>query len=237
MSQINLINYSIVDEMLLPPLLRTPMMVTWANAKSAPLQWLHDKIFVNGYIDGDAATPNYINGATYSPGDKVIYHDRVVYMNTATASGIAPALPHNRFWWEVYNPSYIGALERSRINSQKIVLTMEINKYFQCTGIYFINNNITGAPSPFVMGNLGQYSSTMHHSSTMAQDGYMGNDPYFLLQGKNCFTVYVPIAVANSLTFEAYDTAPTMTLNRENIIRSFVNKYNLAGILYNIHSY
>jgi hypothetical protein len=56
----------------------------------------------------------------------------------------------------------------------------------------------------------------------------MGNAPTYIVNAYD-YTINVPIAIFNTLG--------TTTTNKENTIRQFADKYNLAGMNYNIITY
>ena len=223
--------FSQIDEQLTPPMLRNPIYVSWINALHTPVQYLHNEIFQNGYLDGATAS-NYSNSATYTPTNLVVYTDRAVWINAATCSGITPSIANPTYWTQ-YNDNYIGANERLKYNSQKILFQYALNRWFQCSGIWIHNNIVSPNPTPFVMGQTSQYSSYMGNSSTLTKY-YMGNSPFFPNPTTNDFTINVPITVANALTNETPDVAPNISAKRQAIIKSFADQYVIAGILYNI---
>jgi hypothetical protein len=67
----------------------------------------------------------------------------------------------------------------------------------------------------------------MPNSSINSVD-YMGNMPTYIT-GTFDFTINVPL--------DLFDTLGTTTTNKENTIRQFADKYNLAGTTYNVITY
>ncbi len=192
-------------------------MLAWGKVLSKPLQYLRDLIFED-YANGS----NYLlydNSTVYVIGDRIFYLDRGVYECILATLG---NLPTDTTYWRKINDNYIGVRERILYNAQKMTFEWGLNRWFICSGIYITNNSL--ALSGFLMGETGEYSSTLVN---IANPSYLIND--FVLGGIYSYTIYVPTAVFNSLG--------TTNTERENIIRSFADNYNLAGMLYNVVPY
>lgn len=248
-TQSYIISYSLQDELLLPPQLRKPKMVSYLNSISYPLQWLHDITWVDSFSDG-FTYPLYSTSSTYYPGlgntigDRVIYKDRGVYECIATCSNIDPIKLGSNYW-ELISDNYIGARERVLYNSQKVLFEYALNKWFQTGvltipysgGIYIINNEIPS--TSFLMGLSGEYSTPMTDTTvTQIQWGYLAHSPYNPMPSTDNFTIFVPIAVAQQIdpagnTYSIPDISP----NANTIIRSFADTIKLAGMIYNIKTY
>lgn len=210
------IDTDFVGEQLTPPDLRKTKMLAWLKVLLNPLSNLFNINFLD-YKIGNSYT-NYDNSTTYNFGDIVLYTDKSTYQCiVSTSVGVNPLNATN---WIKINDIFIGSDERVRYNAQTILFNYLLNRYFQTTGIY-IANNLTEDNS-FVMGNSGEQSSVMTNNS-IYQENYLGNtytyQPYD-------FTIFVPSAFYASLGSEA-----------DNLIRNIADKYNLAGIVYNIDTY
>ncbi len=118
---------------------------------------------------------------------------------------------------------FIGASERIKYSSQKLLFEYALNKSLFTTGIY-IENNFIASDVVFLMGNSGEVSSLMPNSS-VNQIHYLGNTPNYVTD-TNDFTIYVPTIWYASLG----------TYN-EQLIRNIADKYVLAGITYNVTAY
>lgn len=219
MYQIYIISFSLVWEQLTPPMLRDAIFLNWGTVLTKPLQRLYEIIF-GVYANGSTDLP-YDALTAYVVGDKTVYTDRGVYECIAPSTG---NLPTDTTYWVKISENYIGIRERCNYSSHKILFEYGLNRWFQCTGIY-IGNNVT-TTSSFVMGATGQYSSAMWNSGG-ASTNFMTNNYY--VPSSNNYTIYVPIAVYNALASNNTD--------RTNIIRSFADKYTLAGIQYNVTTY
>lgn len=213
------VTYSFLWEMLYPPILRKAIQLAWGAVIEFPMQWLHNAIFTN-YTNG-ATDPTYSNVTAYVKGDRVIFTNRGQYEAIVATTGNDPT--DTAFWIKV-NDNYTGIRERAVWNSQKIIFEDSLNKNFQTTGI-FINNNIKIINS-FLMGNTGELSSLMPNDS-INQIDYMGNT--FTPSTIGDYTIFVPLAKFNSLAGNNTD--------RENIIRSFADVYNLAGMTYQVETF
>lgn len=213
------ISFISIWESLTPPLLRKDIIYAWGSVLVAPLQYLYEIIF-NEYTDGSNAF-DYVGATAYVVGDKVIYTDRGVYECIVNSTGNAPT---DTTYWKKIADNYIGIRERIKYTSQKMTFEYSLNRWFQTTGIYITNTSTT--TSSFLMGQTGEYSSVMPASSAYQQnfltEGYVVPSAYN-------YTIYVPVAKFNSLA--------TNDTDRENIIRAFADRYNLAGMIYNVQKY
>jgi hypothetical protein len=222
MFDIYIIQFSLLWEKLYPPHLRKTLHLAWGVVVVSPLQSLRDLIF-NDYANGSTVS-RYDNATAYVVDDIVYYTDRGLYKCIGATTG---NIPTDTTYWNKILDNYIGARERIKYNSRKIIFEYALNRWFDVPSanpqIYITNNNIYG--TAFLLGETGEYSSTMANLST--------NQNYFLGNSYNynsfAFTIYVPLAVFNAL-----DNNNT---NRENIIRSFADKFVLSGMSYNVLTY
>lgn len=191
-------------------------MLAWGAVLTAPIQTLHDLIF-NEYADGSNAFP-YNNATSYVVGDEVIYTDRGVYQCIVNSTG---NLPSDAAFWALISDNYIGVRERIKYSSQKLTFEFGLNRWFQATGIFITNNDSTS--TTFTMGETGEFSSFMPNSDRYQKD-YLTND--YLVPTTNNYTINVPVAV--------FDPLASNDTDRENIVRDFADKYNAAGMIYNV---
>lgn len=222
MYDIYIIQFSLLWEKLMPPLLRKALHLAWGSVVVAPLQSLRDLIF-NDYANGSHYDA-YDNSTAYVVGDIVYYTDRGVYKCIEATTG---NIPTNITYWFKMLDNRIGARERIRYNSQKILFEYALNRWFDVPSadpqIYIQNNNIYG--TAFLLGGSGETSSTMADNYVF-QNYYLGNSYTY---ESDDFTIFVPLAVFNAL-----DSNNT---NRENIVRGFADNYVLAGMTYNVATY
>lgn len=222
MYDIYIIQFSLLWEKLMPPLLRKVLHLSWGSVVVAPLQSLRDLIF-NDYANGSNYNA-YDNATAYVIGDIVYYTDRGVYKCIEATTG---NIPTNTTYWFKMLDNRIGVRERIRYNSQKILFEYALNRWFDVPSadpqIYIQNNNIYG--TAFLLGGSGETSSTMADNYVF-QNYYLGNSYTY---ESDDFTIFVPLAVFNAL-----DSNNT---NRENIVRGFADNYVLAGMTYNVATY
>jgi hypothetical protein len=219
-------NTSTISGWLLPPVLRQLKHLAWLRVLLSPVQTLWQLIFEDysvgtAYQDWDAITG-------FALGSRVRYSDLGNYecINPAGAFG-AIQYPLNTVYWRKIQDNYIGIDERIKYNSQIIILEYALNRWFMNTApndlIYIETNVVT---NQFLLGGSSQTSGTMANNSAY-QPYFMGNT-YSATQYD--FTVYFPIALFNGLP-------PTLNADKEKMIRNVVDKYNLAGMNYDIQTF
>ena len=229
MSNIFNINFSGLTTQLTPPILRNSKMLAWFKALSQPLQ-INNGLF-NDYISGSTYSA-YSSSITYSATNRVIASDRAVYEALSGNTGISP-ITGTTYWINV-NDDAIGAEERSKYNAQIIDLEWALNRLYQQTTLptnplywsganhtnqIYIENILIQTPS-FLLGNSGGVSSYISNSSANASS-WIPN--HFSGLSQTEFLVNVPLAIWTGTTVP--------------IIRSYVDRYNLAGISYSATSY
>lgn len=217
------VNY--ISEKLVPPSLRGVKMLAWLRVILKPLQSQWNNVF-DDYATGSGYA-QYDVSLSYVRTDRVIFSNKSVYECILDATAGIP--PDDSVYWVKINDIFIGANERLKYNSQKIVFEYALNKYFQIpvSPFIYITNNFVVADNVFVMSNSGLTSSVMPLNSAY-QINFLGLVPAYATS-VNDYTIYVPLAVYNALG--------TNAINRENAIRQFADKYNLAGIQYNVIAY
>lgn len=222
MYDIYIIQFSLLWEKLMPPILRKSLHLAWGSVVVAPLQRLRDLIF-NDYANGSHYDA-YDNSTAYVIGDIVYYTDRAVYQCIENSTGNLPT--DTNYWFKLLD-NRIGVRERIKYNSQKVLFEYALNRWFDVPSadpqIYIQNNTIYG--TAFLLGQTGAYSSTMPRSS-VHQLYYLGNSYDYR---SDAFTIFVPVAVFNALASNNTD--------RENIIRNFADNYVLAGMIYSVVTY
>jgi hypothetical protein len=208
---------------LLPPDKRPNTFVKWIYSLLKPSEYNDARIFTDYKVG--AVYPVYI-AATYSKFQRVIF-GQSVYESIIDSNTTAPP---NATGWRVYQDSFIGVDERLTYNHQKISLEWGLNKRFGTTfrqpnlvSDIYITTNVVVNP-PFIVGGDEPISSVT----------YRTNSTEFIINNYSFgnffnFTIYVPVAVFNALSSNASA--------REPIIRNFVDRYNSAGITYNVVTY
>jgi hypothetical protein len=205
---------------LLPPDKRSSTIVAWIKQLYKPLQQSHYALFVS-YKTGSTA-PQWTAG-TYAYRERVIY-GQTVYESLTDGN---TAIPTDTNYWRVYQDSFIGVDERLTYNHQKLVLQYALNTRFGTTfnqpptlSDIYITTNAPGA-GVFVVGASEGESSTVYAdvSSEYVINSYSFSNFYN-------FTINVPVAVYTALGSAA-----------DSVIRGFVDRYNSAGVTYNIVTY
>jgi hypothetical protein len=210
---------------LAPPDKRRPIFIKWVQSLLSQNQKLHTKIFID-YKTG-ATYANYVPSTPYAAGALVIYgesvYESLVNANTTT--------PDDATKWRIYQNSFIGVDERITYNHVKLSLEYALNKRFQTTfnqppliSDIYITTNSKGI-NPFIVADTEAESSPSYRdgSTEFIVNSYTVGATFYN------FTVYVPLAVYNGVS--------TSAAARENIFRTFINRYNTIGINYNIQTY
>jgi hypothetical protein len=219
------INFNILVQQLIPPLLRKPIEIAWLKSLGKPLQYNNDNFIT--YISGSTFNP-YNNSVSYTSGSTVTYIDRCEYSNISGSTGI---IPTDINYWVKLNDNYIGAIERSKYNAQRYLYEYALNRWFlvpnTTTSTVFSpsNNNIyiqttTASTQSFLMGQTGPYSSNMTNNGIYSTS-FMTNN--YITPSSYDYTVYVPNYI--------------YTANTESTIRSFCDTLNISGMMYNVLSY
>jgi len=221
------INYALAWSNLLPTTKRKTKMLAWGTALLKPLQWLRD-LFFGDYADG-ASYALWAYFVYYNQGDRVVGLNKRVYEALIATppfpSAFFPDTNNTTYWIEVTD-NFIGVRERAKYNSEIIVLEYALNKWYRVPTsdpqIYIANNNVA---SGFLMG------ASSATSSVMAADSYYSTSYMGLTYTPVAydFTVFVPVVL--------FATLGSTLANRENNVRSFVDKYKLAGLQYDIQTF
>lgn len=233
---------------MLPPDKRTPVMQQWVKALLSGMAWLNGNVLVNYPNPSGITYGVFIPSSSYSPGD-IVYYRYALYERLYSDNYIAGTLPTDTDHFAPILPVFIGVNERLCYNGTTLTLTWALNKYFNTTfrqpasaygqtplsDIYIVNFN-SGAQS-FIVGAVESDSSAVAGtiSSGFVIDT-LTNDPL------SDFAIYMPQGVFNLIDDLPEPTGTgitgsTLVNGREKIIRSFVDKYIVAGVNYSIHTY
>ena len=216
----------IVGEQLMPPVLRTDKQLSWINTLTAHVQNLWYLIFEDYRVG--SVYPNFNIATTYDLGNRIIWDDKCIYEATSvTILGVGQSFsgvyPNNTVFWTKVNDIFIGSDERVKYSAQKLLFEYALNKFFISSGIY-ITNNFIDVGDVFVMDTDSTESSVMPLDSFYQED-YMDLTATYASSIYD-YTIFVPIADYTSLGSSA-----------NAIIRTFADKYNLAGMQYDIQTY
>lgn len=208
----------IVGEQLTPPVLRTAKQLSWINTLTAAVQNLWYLIFEDYRVG--SVYPDYGFFTQYYVGDRVLFADKSIYECISNSLNIS-CLDTTK--WVKVNDIFIGSDERVKYSAQKLLFEYALNKFFISSGIY-ITNNFIDVGDVFVMDTDSTESSVMPLDSFYQED-YMDLTATYA-SGIYDYTIFVPIADYTSLGSSA-----------NAIIRTFADKYNLAGMQYDIQTY
>jgi hypothetical protein len=224
----------IVAEQIAPPTLRQSKFLAWLYVITKPVQSLWDFAF-NGYKDGstfdydlDDTFLFFPIGFVFTKGDVIKYSKGIyVCIETFSFTGTIDLTKFNKL-----QDNFLGVEERIKYNSQKILFEYAMNTWFSVPNSYipnpiFITNNFIQSETIFLMGGSSETSSVMPNNSVYSVD-YMGNVPAYIATTFD-FTINVPL--------DLFNTLGTNAANKENTIRQFADKYNLAGTTYNVITY
>ena len=208
----------IVGEQLTPPVLRTTKQLAWINTLTAAIQNLWSLIFEDYRVG--SVYPDYGFFTQYYVGDRVLFADKSIYECISNSLNIS-CLDTTK--WVKVNDIFIGSDERVKYSAQKLLFEYALNKFFISSGIY-ITNNFIDVGDVFVMDTDSTESSVMPLDSFYQED-YMDLTATYA-SGIYDYTIFVPIADYTTLGSSA-----------NAIIRTFADKYNLAGMQYDIQTY
>jgi hypothetical protein len=219
------INYNQKAIELLPPDKRSGSMIQWAQSLFKEVQYNRDALLTDYKVG--SSYPSYSSMATYAKFDRVIYgqsvYESLVSGNTAT--------PTDATKWKIYQDYFIGVNERITYNHCKLVLEFALNRRFYTTfrqppsvsDIYITTNAPT--TNVFVVGAIESKSSIVYTDRSLE---FVINSYTFGTTFYN-FTVYVPTAV--------YNAVGSTENVRQNTFKNFIDKYNTAGLIYNVVTY
>lgn len=218
----------------LPPKKRLPIFKAWVKTLVNPLQVLYNTMF-GTFKDGNNA-PIWDAFTFYNVGDQVKYIDKAIYQCLVAGSDV----PSQSDSWFKIQEKFVGIEPRCKYNAQHLLFEWALNEWFGTTFV-----NVPGA-SDIYIDNFASGSNVFYVGLTSIDSSeavFANGEAFRFVQAINItntgseFDIYVPIAVANALTNEPPDTAPSISANRENIIRQIADLYAYAGINYQVITY
>ncbi len=223
-------NFDKFTKALLPIDKRTLTHVHFLEALNSQNKWLN--LNLNEYIYGVTYSV-FTSSATYSLYQRVnggIVNNHLIYESIATTHSGQPLT--NTSYWQYVNNNFIGASERSFYMDQKMTFEYALNRQFQTN--FKQNNSAT---------------QSLTHSDIYLQDAAV-QIPSFVVgitenQSSDVFDIFSTGYVINTLTFypdqQFNINIPLTVLNQipgtESGVRNFADKYNIAGIYYNVKPY
>lgn len=216
------------------PILRKAKHTAWLNILVSPLmkvgEWWDKRLSGSSYPVFNGATDYAIYGT--------VQYGRASYWCIETPpTGLYPLPTDPTYWYKILD-DYIGLDERSKYSAQKVMLEYALNRRFSPltitppfgptpVSIYIQNNQIN---TPRILWCAPKSTNTLSwiapKSSTRLWYTTYGSPT---LTAQYNFTIYVPAAI-----YAAIDPTP---LQADYLISQEVDRYNTAGIKYNIQSY
>ncbi len=229
MSSIYDFNAYYLKEKNMPPELRTPKRLAWLDVLVRVIQKKHEEAFANSNSFKTGFSLLFWDFFTsYNIGDQV----RVGiarYENLKPGSGVFPV--GNTDDWLLLDTDFIGTDIRSKIYAGKMSLEYILNLYF--------NNTFQNLPPIYIQTQGSAYPTMMMNNNSQPFLNYMPSNS--LLQqfympsvstysnGAVNFIVYVPNAIFQNLGATLAD--------QKNTVRNIVDRYNTAGITYDVLPY
>ena len=222
------VNYYLKTVEAMPVNKRKPRYITWLFSLVSPLVWLRNVVF-DVYKAGNSY-PKYTAGI-YSKGERV-YYAKSIYESLIDSNTDAPTVNT----WLKISDNFIGVNERVLFRSEKIVFEYALNKWFNTDAEPCVWSNIAGASTIYITNNsittgffrvgtsqdLSSYVGFELSSEPIGNDGGVTTVQY-------SYTINLPTSVWTALGSD--DDI------REQTIRNFADKYNVAGLFYNIITY
>ena len=206
---------------------RLSKWVNWLIVLITPIQWLRDKL-INYFKVGDLSIAQWSNSATYAKDDIVEYLYKT-YISLQDSNTDLPTSGN----WELITNNWIGIDNRVLFTANKGTFEYALNMYFRghwCalapTGgaDIWIETNILEVGS-FRVGYLGEQSSNVGRDKSSEPIAYEPAE----LGDQYAFTIWVQ----EDLWADLANTNE----ERESIVRQFADRYNIAGLYYNILQY
>jgi hypothetical protein len=166
--------------------------------------------------------------------------------NSNSAAALAWLIPDpdSGNYWVKIQDNFIGANERALYSASRLVFEYALNKWFfttfrQPSSDDTVHSDIYIKPNVrlndlLYMGPAGNGYNYIPPLSPMATP-YVGLSS--LLANNFDFTIFFPVGNYNDLDAEPDVIATNNTTQRDNIVRSFADKINAAGMIYNITTY
>lgn len=227
------LNTDYVSEKLMPPELRKENRLAWMRVLLAGLKKKHKDIFnyTNSFSSG-ISIDWYDSAVAYVPGD----YARVGIARYECLAACTGEFPVNNpdFWYKTVT-DFVGTDARKNFYAGKMTLEFVLDLYLQQPNptfsytyqpIYIATQG--NANSTFMLNNnVSPYLNYMPTSSNFQQN-YLANVSTYSAGAVN-FIVYVPALL--------YAVLGTTNADRTNTVRSVVDKYNTAGMTYDVTTY
>lgn len=219
------VNFKQIGPQLLPPDKRGKRLTAYLGSLLSPLQWIRD-LWYGDYRKGSTGLP-WLSTTTYAAGDRSVYKGSAY---ESLSSGNLNHLPTDPIYWMKVQKNFIGIEERLMYNGNTLIFTYAINKYFGTT--FRQPNNVSDI---YITVNVKPPQVfTVGYSEAGSSKVYAYKSSEFIIDDYH-YANYVNMSIlVPSAVFTALDSDP---LNREKIIRSFADRYIIAGVIYKIETY
>jgi len=182
---------------------------------------------------------SFFSPKTFSLGERMIFVDKAIYEAIDSVTGTTYTTGvfniSNHYFIKVQD-NFIGLIERTKTNSQTLLFESILNQWFNTSFNYptttndiYIATNV-GSNNSFVFG-VNESESSNVSVTDLQQDSFIDTA---ILISTSTFTIYFPLLDYDVLS---PDEPSGTTVTKDNIVRSFVDKYVCAGISYTITTY
>ncbi len=210
---------------------QTPIFLAYLQALGTPMQYLNNEFFQ--FVNGCTAS-FYATSSTYNYGDIVkgnINVNNNVFISI-TSSNHNNGLT-NSSYWNLYNNTWIGALESAHYTSNKMTFEWALNRQFNTT--FRQNTGVTGsALSDIYINDRPIFFTTWYMAIGTLGSGFWGtgdrDSTWIAINGTfsgdaTNFTINIPTAVFSSF------------IGGTQTVTNFADKINSAGLSYTIGLY
>ena len=220
-----------VTEKNVPPDLRKPVRLALLRVLNYGLKKKYNEIFgpLNSYANGDYVYP-WSTLTTYNQGDNVSVG--IERWECMAASSLGEFPKNNTDVWHKISDDFLGCNKRVNIYAGKMSMEYFLNLYlnnvsFAIIPLVYIATQTNATPTMMLNNNVAPYLNYMSNNPVF-QATYMASVSTYTTSAVN-FIVYVPSALFYTLGSTFADC--------QNVVRGFVDKWNTAGITYDVQPY
>lgn len=221
-----------VAEKYIPPELRQPKRLALLRVLLVALKRRHRDIFgpTESFVNGDV-TPFWDTLTTYSYGQNVrVGIQRWECTEVAGSTGEFPKDYPDV--WHLIADDFVGIDQRVAFRGGKMSMEYALNLYlnfvtFTIIPPIYIATQSNATPTMMLNNNVAPYLNYMSNNPVFQQT-YMANNSIYTTSNVN-FIVYVPTLLFNSLGATYSDC--------QNVVRGYVDKWNIAGMTYDVQPY
>ena len=231
---------SIFVQQFLPPFKRLARYISWLTVLLVPIQYLRD-LFFDVYAGTNVTYPQWTSGA-WTKGDRCRYSDNAIY--ECIQSVASPSPPPDLFsqYWVKIQDNFVGISYRIQYTAQILLFEYALNEWFNTdsdpcafrqppltSDVYIEQVDITN--NDFFIGFTELESSSIVATNAEGIDFIGAENPTSTFKS---YIVWIPLATYDNLQ----PSEPSgVTANKDSIARNFIDRYNLAGIFYEVIPY